>query len=306
MEVNTDHPGMDYKRIELDEPDPELARMLCAKDPNCKAFTYVKPGVQGPKAICYLKSGVPPARSNPNCISGVKRIIHVALPIKEFEFYGPNLPILFEDLELHIDKRGSWFKIKPTGFDPITRSLDMGSFIKKGPAGIRKIKHNLQDINSDYWNITIRGGKLRLFIRFETGGPIEVKRYAKGALGRWRDGFAYDINLRRFEFTVSFAVGGERIIQLTPQNIINNIDVDRIILDAEISNVPDWMEVWGIVDREISKELKREIIKVFSDGNLKTNLYNALMRIFKENLGEVEIVSAYCSGEYLIVRYRTR
>ena len=72
MEDNTDRPGQDYKNFELDTPDPELCQEACANDPNCQAYTYVKPGIQGAKARCWLKKTVPPARNNNCCVSGVK------------------------------------------------------------------------------------------------------------------------------------------------------------------------------------------------------------------------------------------
>lgn len=49
----------------------------CAKDPKCMAYTWVKPGVQGTDAVCWLKSGVPNPTQNPNCVSGVRKGITV-------------------------------------------------------------------------------------------------------------------------------------------------------------------------------------------------------------------------------------
>jgi hypothetical protein len=73
MEFNTNRPGQDYKNFELDTPDPELCQKACANDSNCQAYTYVKPGIQGAKARCWLKKAVPPTRSNKCCVSGVKK-----------------------------------------------------------------------------------------------------------------------------------------------------------------------------------------------------------------------------------------
>ncbi len=72
MENNIDRPGMDYKDFDLASPNPNLCEKACAEDPNCKAFTYVRPGYQGQSARCWLKSGVPDATSNACCISGKK------------------------------------------------------------------------------------------------------------------------------------------------------------------------------------------------------------------------------------------
>jgi hypothetical protein len=71
-EINTDRPGLNYRSFDLDVPEPKRCQRTCQDDPKCKAWTYVKPGVQGPKARCWLKSGVPPAKSAQCCISGVK------------------------------------------------------------------------------------------------------------------------------------------------------------------------------------------------------------------------------------------
>jgi hypothetical protein len=71
-EPRTDRPGHDLRSFDLREPRPELCREACWRDPQCRAFTYVRPGVQGPTARCWLKNPVPPARINDCCLSGVK------------------------------------------------------------------------------------------------------------------------------------------------------------------------------------------------------------------------------------------
>jgi hypothetical protein len=70
-ETNIDRPGMDYKNFNLSLPDPKLCQSFCQMDTACKAWTYVKPGVQGQSARCWLKSGVPAPRQNTCCVSGV-------------------------------------------------------------------------------------------------------------------------------------------------------------------------------------------------------------------------------------------
>jgi hypothetical protein len=73
MEQNTDRPGQNYRNFDLDTPDPTQCRNACLEEGGCKAWTYVKPGTQGPKARCWLKTGVPAATTNSCCVSGVKR-----------------------------------------------------------------------------------------------------------------------------------------------------------------------------------------------------------------------------------------
>jgi hypothetical protein len=73
-ETDVDRPGNDYKHFDL---EPTIAGFApcksgCESDASCKAWTWVKAGVQGPKARCWLKSAVPPAKPNGCCVSGVK------------------------------------------------------------------------------------------------------------------------------------------------------------------------------------------------------------------------------------------
>lgn len=72
LEYDTDRPGADYRHFELPQAAPEPCRDACAGDPQCQAFTYVKPGVQGSNARCWLKHAVPPAGPSSCCVSGVK------------------------------------------------------------------------------------------------------------------------------------------------------------------------------------------------------------------------------------------
>jgi hypothetical protein len=72
LEQGVDRPGEDYKDFDLDDARPEACRDACAQDATCKAFTFVKAGVQGDKARCWLKSTVPPAQPHDCCASGVR------------------------------------------------------------------------------------------------------------------------------------------------------------------------------------------------------------------------------------------
>ena len=67
-----DRPGSDFAASNLSAANPQLCYDQCQANNACKAWTYVKPGVQGPKAICYLKKAVPNAVNDTCCISGVK------------------------------------------------------------------------------------------------------------------------------------------------------------------------------------------------------------------------------------------
>jgi PAN domain len=72
FEPGIDRPGGDYRSFNLPAPRPEMCREACFGDMQCRAFTYVNPGVQASEARCWLKSVVPPAHSNGCCVSGVK------------------------------------------------------------------------------------------------------------------------------------------------------------------------------------------------------------------------------------------
>jgi hypothetical protein len=91
MEEHTERPGGDLKGVDLAEPRPELCRAACDAEPECKAYTYVRPGVQGPAPRCLLKAEVPEAQANTCCVSGVK----------------PQLPA---GLEAYTDRPGSDWK----------------------------------------------------------------------------------------------------------------------------------------------------------------------------------------------------
>jgi hypothetical protein len=72
IEYDTNRPGFDYSTEELSRPDPGECQAACERDAKCRAYTYVKPGVQGRTARCYLKSSVPRPVSDRCCVSGVK------------------------------------------------------------------------------------------------------------------------------------------------------------------------------------------------------------------------------------------
>ncbi len=74
MEDKTDRPGGDYRDFELPNADPKACAAACARDADCKAWTYGKPGVAGEKAHCWLKNEVSDPVANDDCISGIKRV----------------------------------------------------------------------------------------------------------------------------------------------------------------------------------------------------------------------------------------
>ena len=74
IQTGIDMPGKDYRNVALNDNGnaPAACESLCAQEAQCKAWSWVKPGIQGPKAMCWLKNEIPPRVSNPNTASGLK------------------------------------------------------------------------------------------------------------------------------------------------------------------------------------------------------------------------------------------
>ena len=78
MEDGKDRWGSDYGHFEFDaekkpieEENKKECQNTCAKEDKCKSWTYVKPGIQGKNAICWLKNAVANLSTNSCCTSGV-------------------------------------------------------------------------------------------------------------------------------------------------------------------------------------------------------------------------------------------
>lgn len=103
VQSNTDRPGLDYSNFNLPAANPDLCVAACAKSSQCQAYTYVKPGVQGSSARCWLKKGIPTPTSNSCCVSGVKTGKMYITPITNQDRPGSdysnfNLPSATPDL----------------------------------------------------------------------------------------------------------------------------------------------------------------------------------------------------------------
>lgn len=79
VETGVNRPGRDYKDFAM---EPSIGgfnscQAACRNDPSqsCRAWTFVAPGVQGPKAHCYLKKSVPDPVKDKCCVSGVYGVI---------------------------------------------------------------------------------------------------------------------------------------------------------------------------------------------------------------------------------------
>ena len=71
IETNYDRPGGDYSRFGSNTW--EACAEACQNDAKCRAFTWMKPGVQAQSGVCWLKSSTPGGYSNTNTVSGIKQ-----------------------------------------------------------------------------------------------------------------------------------------------------------------------------------------------------------------------------------------
>jgi len=70
MEGDTNRPGMDYRNF--DAATAQQCQATCNNETQCKSWSWVKSGAQGPNGRCWLKTGAPDVAKNDCCISGVK------------------------------------------------------------------------------------------------------------------------------------------------------------------------------------------------------------------------------------------
>jgi hypothetical protein len=74
IEFNIDRAGGDYRTLELPaDPTGKSCAANCAGEPQCRAWTYMRPGYFGTTAVCFLKDKVTSPQHRPCCVSGVVR-----------------------------------------------------------------------------------------------------------------------------------------------------------------------------------------------------------------------------------------
>lgn len=72
MMLGVDLPGGDIASFRITTANPQLCAQSCAGRSDCRSWTMIKPGPQGPQAICFLKGVVPNGVVNNNTISGLR------------------------------------------------------------------------------------------------------------------------------------------------------------------------------------------------------------------------------------------
>jgi hypothetical protein len=133
VDWNFDRPGNDYKKFDLPADDPLLCLNACAGEPQCKAWTYVKPNsTQGFAPRCWLKDTVPARVADACCASGVKGAAppppsdvewntnRQGQDYKDFDLPNDN-PMLCRNACLDDANCRAWTYVKPNagqGFQP--------------------------------------------------------------------------------------------------------------------------------------------------------------------------------------------
>lgn len=127
VESGVNRPGRDYKDFAM---EPSIAghapcQAACVNDSWCRAWTYVKAGVQGPKAHCWLKKSVPEPVKDNCCVSGVSGVISGLefdsdRPGRDYEDFGISNVDLRTQAELICKSRcekaakcRAWTYVKP-------------------------------------------------------------------------------------------------------------------------------------------------------------------------------------------------
>jgi len=65
----------------------------CDGTPDCVGWTWVKPGLQGPQAVCWIKKQIVSTRRSNCCISGYRGDRTAAASVRQFAFNpGEQLP----------------------------------------------------------------------------------------------------------------------------------------------------------------------------------------------------------------------
>jgi hypothetical protein len=70
-EERTNRSGGDYRRFAAPR-GLEECRAACEADATCRAYTFVRPGIQAADGMCWLKSSIPEPTVDDCCTSGVK------------------------------------------------------------------------------------------------------------------------------------------------------------------------------------------------------------------------------------------
>ena len=71
-QANFDRPGGDYLSSPVTSGDPAECALVCERDRRCRAWTFSYPTDLANRAVCWLKSNVPPRVQSDCCVTGVR------------------------------------------------------------------------------------------------------------------------------------------------------------------------------------------------------------------------------------------
>jgi hypothetical protein len=88
---------------------------LCNRHGRCVAWTLVKPGVQGPHAVCYLKHQIPAPVQAGCCVSGNRVLVNTDLPGMDIDRIPLSSPQPADCEKKCADNRrcATWTYVKP-------------------------------------------------------------------------------------------------------------------------------------------------------------------------------------------------
>lgn len=86
VDLGSNRPGGDYNNFPV--TDIAQCHAACLADPQCKAYTFVKPGTQEPAARCWVKVTASPPVPDDCCISWAKPAVQAEGPKPEPEVGG--------------------------------------------------------------------------------------------------------------------------------------------------------------------------------------------------------------------------
>lgn len=98
-QVGTDLLGNNYRTEILTRSNPKDCSDWCLIESQCRAATYVKPGVQGPEPRCWLKTSVPASSPNTNTVSFIKYDSSNPAPTKVLDKFE-NVDLKGSDLSM--------------------------------------------------------------------------------------------------------------------------------------------------------------------------------------------------------------
>ena len=122
----TNLPGRDYAHFNA--PSAFVCRNTCGGESRCQAYTWVKPGIQGPNGVCWLKDSLPNIVKDACCDSGPRKFISkndlraedkINRPGSDFNHFDTNGWKTCETACAQNEICASWTYVRPGVHGPI-------------------------------------------------------------------------------------------------------------------------------------------------------------------------------------------